>query len=85
LGFDKGYSKLLVQGKQPKVQWLQDPNEMNGNNQKNVRREANIHFRNTKREYLEDKINEFATNSKNIRDRCRRIDKFKRGYQLSQK
>jgi hypothetical protein len=35
-----------------------------------VRREASRHFRNKKREYLKDKINELATNSKNknIRD-----------------
>jgi hypothetical protein len=33
---------------------------------------------------LEDKINELATNSKNknIRDLCRGLNEFKRGYQL---
>jgi hypothetical protein len=38
---------------------------------------------NKKREYLKDKINELATNSKkkNIRDLCRGINGFKRGYQ----
>jgi hypothetical protein len=30
-----------------------------------VRREASRYFRNEKREYLKDKINELATNSKN--------------------
>jgi hypothetical protein len=42
-----------------------------------------IHFRNKKREYLKGKINELATNSKNknIRDLCRGINEFKRGYQ----
>jgi hypothetical protein len=30
------------------------------NNQKNVRREAIRHFRNKKKEYLKDKINELA-------------------------
>jgi hypothetical protein len=36
-----------------------------------------------KREYLEDKINELATNSKNknIRDLYKGISEFKRGYQ----
>jgi hypothetical protein len=36
-----------------------------------------------KREYLKDKIDELATNSKNknIRDSHRRINEFKRGYQ----
>jgi hypothetical protein len=39
--------------------------------------------RNGKREYLKDKINELATNSKNknIRDLYRGINSFKRGYQ----
>jgi hypothetical protein len=64
--FDEGCSKLLDQRKQAKVQWLHYPSEINGdNNLNNVRREASRHFRNKKREYLKDKINEFATNSKN--------------------
>jgi hypothetical protein len=40
------------------LQWLQDPSEVNGDNLNNVRREASRHFRNNKREYLKDKINE---------------------------
>jgi hypothetical protein len=41
------------------------------------------YFRNKKREYLKDRINELATNSKNknIRDLYRGINEFKRGYQ----
>jgi hypothetical protein len=41
------------------------------------------HFRNKKREYLKDKINELATNSKNknIRDLYKGINGFKRSYQ----
>jgi hypothetical protein len=48
-----------------------------------VRREASRYFRNKKREYLKDKINELATNSKNknIRDLYRGIHEFKRSYQ----
>jgi hypothetical protein len=38
---------------------------MNGDNLNNVRREASRHFRNKKRDYLKDKINEVATDSKN--------------------
>jgi hypothetical protein len=47
-----------------------------------VRREANRYFRNKKREYLKDKINELTTNSKkkNIRDLYKEINSFKRGY-----
>jgi hypothetical protein len=44
--FDEGCSKLLDQKKQAKLQWLQDPSELNGDNLNNVRREASRHFRN---------------------------------------
>jgi hypothetical protein len=58
------------QKKQAKLQWLQDQSKINGDNLNNVRREASRHFRNKKWEYLKDKINELATESKNknIRD-----------------
>jgi hypothetical protein len=81
--FDEGCSKLLDQRKEAKLQWLQDPSEMNGNNLNNVRHVASRYFRNKKREYLKDKTNELATNRKNktIRDLYRGINKFKRGYQ----
>jgi preprotein translocase subunit Sec63 len=80
--FDEGCSKLLDQRKQAKLHWLQDPSEIIGDNQNNVRREASRHFRNKKREYLKDKINELATNkNKNIRNLYRGINEFKRGYQ----
>jgi hypothetical protein len=50
--------------KQAKLQSLQDPSEINGSNLNNVR------------EYLKDKINKLATNSKNknIRDLYRGIN-----------
>jgi hypothetical protein len=53
--FDEGYPKLLDQRKQAKLQWLQDPSEINGNNLNNVRREASRYFKNKKREYLKQK------------------------------
>jgi hypothetical protein len=56
---------VLHRRKQAKLQLLQDQSEINGDNLNNVRREASRHFRNKKREYLKDKINELATNSKN--------------------
>jgi hypothetical protein len=81
--FDEGCSKLLNQRKQAKLQWLQDPNEINGDNLNNVRRQASRHFGNKQMEYLKDKINDLATNSKNKdRDPFRGISEFKRGYQL---
>jgi hypothetical protein len=65
------------------LQWLQNPSEINGNNLRKLRCDASRYFRNKKGEYLKDKINELATNSKNknIRDLYRGINKFKRGYQ----
>jgi hypothetical protein len=69
--FDKGCSELLDQRKHTILQWLQNPSEINKDNLNNVRREASRYFRNTKKEYLKDKIiNKLSTNSKNknIRD-----------------
>jgi hypothetical protein len=62
---------------------LQDPSEINGDNLNNARCEASRYFRNKKRDYLKDKINGLATNSKNknIRDLYREINEFKKGYQ----
>jgi hypothetical protein len=57
------------------LKWLQDPSEINGDNLNNVKREDCRYFRNKKREYLKDKINELGTNSKNkIRDLRRGIN-----------
>jgi hypothetical protein len=65
--------------KQTKLQCLQDPTEINGDNLNNPRRETSRHFRNKKRQYLKDKIIEFVTNSKNknIRDLYRRINNLR--------
>jgi len=48
-----------------------------------LRRDTNRIFRNKKREYLKDNINELETNNKNknIRDLYRGINEFKKGYQ----
>jgi hypothetical protein len=54
--FNEACSKL-DQRKQAKLQWLQDPSEMNGDNVKIVRLEASRYFRNKRGEYLKDKIN----------------------------
>jgi hypothetical protein len=43
--FDEGCSKLLDRRKQAKLQWLEDPSEINGDNLKGVRREASRHLR----------------------------------------
>jgi hypothetical protein len=47
--FDKGCSKLLGQRKQAKLQWLQDPSEINGDNLNYIRLEASRHFRNKRK------------------------------------
>jgi hypothetical protein len=61
---------LLDQRKQAKLQWLQVPSEINGNNLNNIKRETSRHCGNKKRKYLKNKIDELATNSKyrKIRD-----------------
>jgi hypothetical protein len=65
------------------MQLLQNPKQSNVDNLNDVRREAVSHFRNNNKEYLKTKINELETNSKNknIRDFCKGINDFKKGYQ----
>jgi hypothetical protein len=65
------------------LQWIQDTSEINEDNLNNIRCKDSRYFRNKKREYLKDKINELVTNCKNksIRDLYRGINGFKRGYQ----
>jgi hypothetical protein len=52
--FNDEYSKLIDQRNQAKLQLLQNPNQMNGNNLKNLRTETSRVYRNKKREYLKD-------------------------------
>jgi len=65
------------------MQWIQDPCQSNVDNPNKVRREVSRHFRNKKKAYLRDKFEELETNNKiqNIRDLCRGISDFKKGYQ----
>jgi hypothetical protein len=44
--FNEGCSKLLDQRNQAKLQWLQNPSEINGDNLNNIRCETSRHFRN---------------------------------------
>jgi uncharacterized protein (DUF2141 family) len=62
---------------------LQNPSQINGDTLQNLGHETSRIFRNKKREYLKDKINELETNNKNknIRDLNRGINEFKKGYQ----
>jgi hypothetical protein len=46
--FKEQYLKLLAQRKQAKLQWLQNTNQINGDNLKNIRSETNKSFRNKK-------------------------------------
>jgi hypothetical protein len=50
--FDDECSKLIDRRKQAKLQWLQNPSQVNGDNLDNVRHEASRTFRTKKREYL---------------------------------
>jgi hypothetical protein len=74
--FDDECSKLINQRKQAKLQWLQNPNQINGDDLQNLRRETRRTFRKKKREYLKGNINEFENNNenKNIRDLYRCIN-----------
>jgi len=74
---------FLDRRKRGKLQWIQDPRQSNVNILNNVRREVSRHFRNKKKAYLRDKIEELETNSKiqNFRDLYRGINYFKKGYQ----
>jgi hypothetical protein len=68
---DEGCSKLLDKRKRAKLQWLQDPSEINVDILKIIIRETSRHFRYKKRDYLKDTIDETATNSKTrILDIC---------------
>jgi hypothetical protein len=62
--FDERCSEQVDEWKQDNLQWLQDQRVINIDNLNNVRREASRHFRNNKREYLKDKINELPTKRK---------------------
>jgi hypothetical protein len=63
--FDDECSKLIDQWKQTKLQWLQNPNQISGDNLQNLRRKTSRTFRNNEREYFKGKINELETNNKN--------------------
>jgi lipoate-protein ligase A len=55
--FDDECSKLIDQWKQAKLQWLQNPNQINRDNLQNLRRESSRTFRNKISECLKGKIN----------------------------
>jgi archaellum biogenesis ATPase FlaH len=62
--FDEECLGFLDQGKQAKMQWAQDPSQINVDNLNNVKYEVSRHFRNKKKVYLKAKIEELETNSK---------------------
>jgi hypothetical protein len=59
--FDETCQNYQIKGKQAKLQWLQDPSQINGDDLNNVLREAGRDFRNKRIKYLKDKTNELAT------------------------
>jgi hypothetical protein len=70
--------------KQAKQKWLQDPSEINGDNQNTITLETSRHFRNKKREYLREKLMSFKQTVRtinNIRNLYRGINYFKRDHQ----
>jgi len=54
--FDEECLGILDQGKQAKMQWIQDPSQSNAGNLNNVRQDASRHFRNKKKAYLRAKV-----------------------------
>jgi hypothetical protein len=68
--FNDECSQFLDHRKRVNIQWLQDPNENNVDNIKNVRCEASRHFRHKEKENQKAQTDEVETNSKtkNIRD-----------------
>jgi hypothetical protein len=76
-------SELSVEKKQGKLHWMQDPSEINAYKLSNPRREVCGNFRNKKREYLKNRINELASlsNKKSTRELHRQTNEFKKGYQ----
>ena len=56
--------RFLDQRKRAKMKWVQDPSQSNVDNLNSVRREVSRHFRNKKKAYLREKIEELETNSK---------------------
>ena len=81
--FEEECLGILDQGKQDKMQRIQNPSQSNVDNLSNTRRDASRHFRNKKKAYLKVKIEEPKTNSKinNVRDLYRGINDFKKWYQ----
>jgi hypothetical protein len=71
--FDRECSKLIDRRKQAKLQWLQNPSQINEYNLQNLRRETS---RKRLREYLKNKMNGIGANNKNknIRDLYRGIN-----------
>jgi hypothetical protein len=81
--FEEGCSKLFDQKKnKPNCSGYRIQEKKNGDNLNTIRRETSRHFRNKKREYTKNKIDELTTNSKiKNRDLYRGINDFERGYQ----
>jgi hypothetical protein len=73
----------LLKGSRINYSGCRTPSEVNEHNLNDVRWAVGRHFRNKKRGYFKDKINETETDSKNknIRGLYRGINEFKKGYQ----
>jgi hypothetical protein len=71
--FNDECSKIIDHQKQAKLQWLQNPSQISGDNLQNLRHETSRTYRNKEREYVKGKINEL--------DLYRGINEFKKDYQ----
>jgi len=73
--FDEECLKLHEERKHARQQWLSNKSEANTKNYSNAKRNATLRFRNKKREYMTQKIQEIEKNGKtnNIRDQYRGV------------
>jgi hypothetical protein len=74
---DEESLKLVDRSKQDKLQWLQDPSIVNEDSLNNVRWEASRHFRNKKRVYMKDKINELESETCIVHDAPQRLQHYR--------
>jgi hypothetical protein len=49
--------------KQARLQWLQDPIKINGNNLSKIRRETSRQFRNKRKKYMNENTDELSMNN----------------------
>ncbi|PSN41362.1 hypothetical protein C0J52_19113 [Blattella germanica] len=65
--FDEECVDMVHKRKLAKMNWMREPNEINSEQLRSIRRETIRFLKNKKREYLKEKINDLEINAKNSR------------------